>query len=526
MKTRKILAVILASVLAISMLAGCGGNNGGNANVELNKEVLNLEGYLASAEPMELTIHYHTNGGLWMWQNDGPITKKAAEMTNINVRNTASKAQADSAQAYNLMLVEDTLPDIIAYSKTDLDKAGIDGALIPLEDYLEEYAPNIHKVFQEHPEYMNESKASDGHLYYIPNIVPEGPGELWIVRQDWLDKLGLQAPTNVEEFYNVLKAFRDGDPNGNGIKDEIPYLEKTKRINELLPLFGVSYKNWEIDENGKIYNPRFTEEFRYAISEIAKWYKEGLIDPEIYTRSNCREELFGNNLGGITFEWPASTLAFNETAKDTNPGINLQYILPPADINGVVQSFSANNPVSSTGWGISKDNKHVAETLKFFDFFYTEAGINLMAYGIEGEHHIVNADGSIEYTDTVKNFPSGVPDYMASVIGGYLTNAGTIRPEAANMASMAPIAREGYLFYKENVKLVPPWPTLALTNEENQILVAKDIETHINETVQNWVMGNTELNDETWNAYLKRLKDLGAEDVQKVYQAAYDRQFK
>ena len=526
MKKTKILAVILAGILAVSMLAGCGGSEMVNG-VELNDEVTKLEGYLASAQPLELTLHLHDSNGVIMWKNDGPVTLEAAKLTNIKLVNTASAGQADSNQAFNTMLMGDVLPDIIKNTATNLDQAGIDGALIPLEDLIEKYAPNMHKFFEEHPDYVAQSKANDGHLYYIPSISVDGPTEGWIIRKDWLDKLGLEMPTTVDEFYNVLKAFREQDPNGNGLKDEVPYLDRTKSPSDLLGLFGVNKQEYSVTEDGIVVCNRDTEEFKYAIKELAKWYKEGLIDPEIFSRNNAREELFANNLGGATVDWFSSTFSFNVTLSkealgNSAFGFELVSIDPPKDINGVSISYTPRAVVTGQGWGISKDNKHVAETMKFFDFWFTDEGKNLLWFGPDRK---INADGSCEYSDAARAYVGGPTEYVTSLGGGL--NIGGVHIMEAEVDAMPDVAKEAYLHYRNNVKHIPYTPSYNYTIDESRVIKSKgtDVSTYMSEMYQNWLMGNKDV-DATWDEYIAQLKVLGIDEVITTRQAAYDRMFK
>ncbi|MBE7026925.1 MAG: extracellular solute-binding protein [Ruminococcaceae bacterium] len=526
MKKTRILAAVLAGLMVVTMLAGCGGTSSVNG-VELNQEVKNLEGYLASAEPLDLTFHFHQSNGVIMWKNDGPITKAAAEATNINLINQASAGQADSAQAFNTMLMGDVLPDVIHSTGANLDQAGMDGAMIPLEDLIEEYAPNIHKYFSEHPEYIAMSKAYDGHLYYIPAISLDGPTEGWILRKDWMEKLGLETPTNVEEFYNVLKAFREQDPNGNGLKDEIPFLDRTKSPWDLLALFGVSRQPYEVTEDGKVVANFMKEEYKNAMRELAKWYAEGLIDPEIFTRNNAREELYANNNGGATVDWFSSTYSYNETLSkealgDSYFGFELVTIDPPKDVNGVSKSYTPRTVLQSQGWGISKDNKHVAETLKFFDFWFTDEGRTLLWFGPDRK---TTADGKPDYSDEARAYVGGPTEYMSS-IGGAL-NIGSIRMLEAEVGAMPQEAKDAYMHYRENVEHIKPGISYKYTPEETRINKSKgtDTSTYMDEMRQNWLLGNKDV-DATWDEYITHLKELGVDEVIAMQQAAYDRMFK
>ena len=112
--------------------------------------------------------------------------------------------------------------------------------------------------------------------------------QFYWIRQDWLDKLGLEAPTTVDELHDVLTAFKNNDPNGNGQADEIPLFDRSAtaetEMGEYLALWDSSASFYPRD--GKITYEPLTENYKNAVKNLAQWYKEGLIDPEIFTRGD------------------------------------------------------------------------------------------------------------------------------------------------------------------------------------------------------------------------------------------------
>ena len=155
--------------------------------------------------------------------NDKPIVKKAIEETNV-VTNFVEVAASSWKEKVNLLFSADTLPDAF------LGNLSIDEKyqqLAPLDEYLtEEIAPNIVRFFNSRPEYWDILRAPDGHIYSLPtgdetywNVVDS---QLYI-NSDWLKAVGKEIPQNAEELRDVLRAFKNGDPNGNGNKnDEVP----------------------------------------------------------------------------------------------------------------------------------------------------------------------------------------------------------------------------------------------------------------------------------------------------------------
>ena len=185
-------------------------------------------------EPLELTIHMHwpRAQGYGVGGDASqiyPVEQAAREMTGIHlIDNTSGKNSTDAAEAMNLLLAQGDLPDIVGGNliQQPVNQYGPEGAFLPLNELVKEHAPNIQAFWDANPELQQAISSYDGNYYYIPYL-PDGEfGRAWYIRQDWLDALGLEQPQNVDEYYQVLKAFREQDPNGNGLKDEIPYFAR------------------------------------------------------------------------------------------------------------------------------------------------------------------------------------------------------------------------------------------------------------------------------------------------------------
>ena len=151
-----------------------------------------------------------------------------------------------------MMMVSGEYPDAIVY-KWATAPGGIasyidDGIIQDLTPYVETCMPNFWRILEENPSIKKDVVTDEGRIYAIPYIrldealcVYQGP----VIRQDWLDKLGLKTPKNTEELYQVLKAFKEQDPNGNGQADEIPMgangFDNVSGVGPLLWAFGANY---------------------------------------------------------------------------------------------------------------------------------------------------------------------------------------------------------------------------------------------------------------------------------------------
>ena len=509
-KIKRVLAAILAATLSLGVLTSCGKDK--------VKPV--------SEDGLELTIFMHFFN-YCVYNDEWPIFKKAAELTGVTLKGTASETVSDSSQAFNTMLASQTLPDIIHSSFTNLNEIGEEGALIPLEDLIDEYAPNIKKMFEKYPQLKKRATASDGHIYYIPGSTSgleadALPSLGWFIRQDWLDKLGLKQPTTIEELEAVWTAFRNNDPNGNGIQDEVPFFSRVGGLSSLFHLFKTDESGYMLDEKtGKIVYAPITPEFKTAVKKIAEWYKNGLIDEEVFTRGGqCREQLLGGNLGGSTHDWFSSTASYSARYADSVPGINFIPMAPPADVDGKVVEWDSRTPMHSYGWGISKDNKYPEETMKYFDFWYTETATDLISFGVEGVHYDV-VDGKKVFKEEVLKAEEGVPTYMRNQ--GQV-ETGVIRDFDAEKQGMTKEAQEAWDMYNDNGWCKKQTEYDVFTAEEDEIKAkySSNISTYASEQRQKWIMGAADV-DATWDKYVETIKSMHVDEMVKIYQAAYDR---
>src|SRR5699024_4930518 len=158
--------------------------------------------------------------------NEKLIYQRLEEETNVHIewRNFTGETYGEKR---NLAMTSGDMSDAINnadYSDYELLNLAEDGAIIPLNDLIEDYMPNLQAVLEKAPEYRDMMTAPDGNIYAFPWIEELGQGKESIHSVDnfpwinvkWLDDLGLDMPTTTEELKHVLIAFRDNDPAGNG----------------------------------------------------------------------------------------------------------------------------------------------------------------------------------------------------------------------------------------------------------------------------------------------------------------------
>jgi putative aldouronate transport system substrate-binding protein len=483
-------------------------------------------------QPLTLTIHMHFRDK-FVWEDSWPAAKELSRLTNVTLHNTASKAATNSLEQFNLTVASGMLPDIVAGDnlKDNFIRYGMEGAFIPLNKLIDQYAPNLKAFFKTHPFVKNAITAPDGNIYFIP-YVPDGKvARTWWIREDWLDKLHLKQPTTVDELYTVLKAFRDKDPNGNGKKDEIPFFTRENQmVYALVNLWGARSTGSDsacdfYAEGGKMKHPFAEEKFRVGIKNMAKWYAEKLIDPEVFTRGGrAREQLYGANNGGFTYDWPASTASYNTTFVKTIPGFKVVGIKPVKDSTGKLWVENSRLQLRPDGWAITSRNKHAIETIKLFDFYFSPKGRLLSNFGVEGKTYSMK-NGKPVFSDEVLKGKTPVLTQMWSV--GAQIPIGFWQDYEYERQWTIPTAQSCVDVYTKGNWFVQPFYGVNMTKSEREVYDKywPDIKTYMLEMAQSWVLGTKNV-DKTWDEYQKHLKAMGFEKVLAVLQTAYARQYK
>ena len=504
-------------LLALSVIMLSSYTMTGNAGSTQQSETEVLEGHLITKDPTTLTIYCMD---VKPFDDDYEIFRKAAEMTNISLHGTVAQSVSDGAMALNMMLASGDLADIIQlYGRTEWLKHGMSGALIPLNDLIDQYAPNYKRFLEENPDVKAYITMSDGNIYCIPVVGAGGVAKTWFIRQDWLDKLGLSVPNTVDDFYQVMKAFKASDLNDTGNFDIVPYFNRyvgtdfEESVSDLY-VFWDAHKSWYIEDDVVKFGP-YEPNFKTAISNIADWYKEGLLDVEIYTRNTARDVMLNGNRGGITHDYVGSTAEYNTRLADEIPGFDFAPFLPPGGVE-----TSMNSRLNQFGWCISSKNTNPEITMQYFDFFFTEEGRRLMNFGIEGKHYEM-VDGKPILTDYVLNNEKSallmLQEAGAKLNLGYHTDV-----EYTNQ-TMNVVAQRGIEMYTTSAIFRPLFPNVERTvdDEKRYAQIKGNIDTLVNEMSQRWVLGSLDV-ESAWDKYISDLKAMNIDEMIEIQQRAYD----
>jgi putative aldouronate transport system substrate-binding protein len=261
----------------------------------------------------------------------------------------------------------------------------------------------------------------EGHTYTINGLTESAyyAPFTFVVRKDWLDKVHLEVPETIDEWYQVFKAFKANDLNGNGKADEVPYsvgghVWWLMNWGHAWDLHLFQTGGWYPDADGKMEFEFVNSKTREFYGWLNKLYKEGLLDKEFLTMGSedkLYEKVTRNSVGAF----PAfpNKIPELEKALVTN-GAGDAYLvpaIPPKGPNGD-QMVEVIGDMSVNGYMITANCKNPELAVKYLDYIYaSKEGMELMNFGIEGWTYTKAEDGSYLLSEDVTNDKDGRTAY-------------------------------------------------------------------------------------------------------------------
>jgi ABC-type sugar transport system, periplasmic component len=460
-----------------------------------------------------------------------PVLAEVAKKTGINLLWETLPTGAEKDKL-DLTFASGQLPDVLLWGVKDyIDNLGMKGALVPLEKLIQK-APNIKQNFtqltSEIPNFYGKFTAADGHIYTIPAIIPKGQntGEIFAIRKDWCDNLGLKVPTTTDELYNVLKAFKTKDPNKNGKADEIPLIERAADyyVMILANSFGTCTDVYWDDKAQKAKLGTVQPEMKEALTFIHKLYAEGLLDNEYI--SNTDDQWLAkmtNNTAGMMYGWGGGQIGVaHDALKKTDPKANLVGMLPVKGPHGDAFKQDGNPRVLYRG-SVTKSCKDTEAAMKLFDFMYSKEGHDLQAWGIEGISY-VNVGNKKQVLDYVSKNPDGIDRSTVQAEMGISGPLPWMYDADAINAFNTPFATSLNTLYASKPNIVKEYWQATLTESESKITTKYNndlVANYINPMMSKFITGKEPLSK--WDEYVAKAKELGADDYIKQYDASYRR---
>lgn len=460
------------------------------------------------------------------------LYKQLTKITGTRVTFQHPPVGEEQAQdQFHLMMASGELPDVIYtdWSKNSPDKAIQDGRILRLNELIEQYAPNLSRLLDEKPYLRKELTSDEGNIYMFPSIGDDPPLFAYhglMLRKDWLDKLHLKTPVTIDDWEKVLTAFRDGDPNGNGRKDEIPFFYRQTDMETSYPFigaFGITTGFYQ--ENGVVKYGPAQPAFKTFLTLMNKWYAEGLIDRNYLTSDiKIRDgRMLDNQLGAVA-GWAGSGLgAYMQAMKEKLPGFNLSGVpFPVLKVGGTAVSM-ARPLIIGLGAAISAKANHPERIAAWLDYGYGKEGSILYNFGVEGESYTI-ANGKPQYTDLILHNPMGLTVSQAlsnyslqSASGPFATD-----PDADKQWHADPEQADAMVKWTQadHSKALPNGLLNAGEQEQFASIMA-DLLTYKDEMVNKFIMGAEPLSG--FDDYVRKLNKLGLYEVVRINQTAYER---
>ena len=543
-------AMALAVAMAATTVTGCGS---GKSSAKLNdgsfKEVdaSTLEFPLKEKATLTGTISYPANTE--SDPNKRTIFKRLQEKTNVEIDWTAIQADQWSDKISLEMANTKNMTDFIfsaGFSDNDLLKYAKQGVIIPLEEYIDAYMPNLQAVFEKYPEYRTMCTDTEGHIWALPWIEQLGNektaiqtiGDMSVINKKWLDFLNLEVPTTVDEFEQVLIAFRD---HASEIQAEFgidgSIIPMSCIVNDgdqdpslIINGFGEGYgdadkaRHIAVTNDKEVICSATQDGYKEGIEWLHKLYEEGLIDTESFTQEWSTYVAKGKSgRYGVCFSWDVANID------------NLEDWVPLPALTADTRNITPQNGSFTSGFdrgrcvvtAVAENPALVCAWLdQMYDPFQSPQN-NWGTYGEDDDFDIFELSKNAEGGEMLKHAPLGdaspVEVREAESVGGPLAVLNDYYDVYVTCPDDAQYRLDWIKeYYTPDMNLDYVYPNVFMNQEDTKKLsdLQTDIEKLINANKSDWIMNG--FTDDDWNQYLSELDGYGLEEYLQIFQKYLD----
>jgi putative aldouronate transport system substrate-binding protein len=530
-------ALALVTVMAGWLLSACGGEStpvptAGQSSAATTQAGATTSGATQGATSGSLTdlnlliyAAYDESGGP---PADWPVYQTIKDKLGINLKLNFLPNGTDGDTKLSALAASNSLPDLMNFTSNnrnlffkfvDQGLMGTTDSLLPMmpQRTKDRYSdPNLNKLVTVNGKLYGLQEAATAQLYKRYAIV---------IRQDWLDKLGLKAPTTLDEFLNVAKAFTNNDPDGDGKNDTYgfgAYIQGDgynlgTYLDFIYGAYGVA-GTWNFSD---LSNPRLNvrdPNYQKATDYVRQLIAAKVLDPDwtSLTQDDFRSRWKQGKYGMFVEDFCAVSCQANFQAFDTSfPNANLKYIAPPAGPDGKV-TMSTYIGAGNIFYGVSQkalDSGKGPAIAKLLEWSNSGDGYYLLGFGDKGVNYNLDAKGNVvpdgidpnkyflakaEQPNTqMKNLAyNGSQSELSARYAAFTTKSGR---------TQTPLDWYNFAF---NLPYVDATPTQIIKPAAN----SADLSRYISEGLIQFVLGQKPLTDDNWKAYVQGLDGLGAKD--------------
>lgn len=481
--------------------------------------------------------------------NNRTIFKRLQEQTNVEIEWTAIQSDQWSDKIKLNMANINSITDFVfsaGFSDSDLLRYAEQGAIIPLEEYIDSCMPNLSAVFEKYPEYRAMTTAPDGHIYSLPWIEQLGAektaiqtvGDMSFINKKWLDFLGLEIPETVDEFEQVLIAFRDNADKLQaefGIEGSIIPMSFIMNDGDQDPAilingFGEGYgdadrgRHIAVTDDKQVICSATQEGFKKGMQWLHSLYEQNLIDPEAFTQEWSTYVSKGKSgRYGVCFSWDVANID------------NLQDWVPLPALTADTRNITPQNGSFTSGYdrgrcvvtAVADDPELVCEWLdQMYDPFQSPQN-NWGTYGEDDDFDIFELGENENGEPMLQHAPLGdaspVEVREAECVGGPLA----VLDEYYGVYVTCPDDAQYRLdwikdIYTPDMNTQYVYPNLFMSAEDTEELsnLQADITKTINAAKSDWVMNG--FDDSDWEQFQSELEAYGLSDMLAIFQKYLD----
>lgn len=466
---------------------------------------------------------------------DTPFAKGLMENTGINVE-FLQPPQGQDKEQFSLIIADGDLPDIMEYNWISdypggPEKAIRDGVIVPLNDIMDQYCPNLKAYLAENPDIDRACKTDDGNYYCFPFV--RGDETLLntiglMLRSDWLEELNLEVPETIDEWHTVLTVFKE--EKGCTAPYTFEYTNNQYLgANPFVAAFDTNY-SFYIGSDDKVHFGAAEEGYKNYLETMSQWYFEGLLDADIATmKSDQVSAKITNGTAGASLGQAGSRMGtWLAAAQQTNPDYNLKAAPQPSTEKGKKAEFGhVEVPYSGrSSAAITTSCEDIERAARLLDWAYSDEGHMYYNFGAEGVTYTMESGDPI-YTDEILNNPNGWPvgQAMSAYIRGnyngpfvqdkrYVTQYYTMEPQKETPNIWGAASSNGA------AHVMPPiTPTSDESKEFSTIM--NQINTYRDEMTLKFIFGDTDISE--FGEYVANMEKMGLERALEIQNAAYER---
>lgn len=435
--TMKRIAILLTIMVLTSVLSSCGlysdkagTTTSGTTKAALSEGKANAPELAASYKefetPRKITITWFEQGWTGPEKELDFVAEEIAKRTNLTLEYVPMTVPTgdDYNQKLNLMIASNDVPDFFfggsdSYTRSIYEKLGDMDKIWEMTAIIKGY-PQLEALVK--PE-MTLFKTKSGKNYFIPTqtgrgneLLYEAPHGLF-VREDFLNKLGMQYPVTIDELYTYLKRSKDEiKVNGESIIPMVLSENLGGLHNFYMPFLpilgahGVGDLPFDYRENFKVRNYLFTNspELMAASKFIYKLSSEGLFDNEalVIKQAQVQEKVSSGRAAAAASPWWDMN-TFSDNAKSVAPDI-FYAVTPPIYSSPEIKTSRQREWTNWIGcWSSLIVNKKIPEDsvkhlLALMDYLTTKEGQLLIQAGVEGVSYEYNSNGRYQFTEDFK----------------------------------------------------------------------------------------------------------------------------